>query len=56
MLGLSEDQAQQRLLKDIVARESAALVEQLVQRSPQEQSERLEIEVVGAPASAFRSS
>jgi PAS domain S-box-containing protein len=47
MLGLSEDQAQQRLLKNIVARESAPLVEQLVQRSPQEQSERLEIEVVG---------
>src|SRR6185503_18160168 len=32
MLGLSEDQAQQRLLKDIVARESSAVVEQLVQR------------------------
>jgi len=48
MLGLSEDQVQQRLLKEIVARESAALVEQLVQRSPQEQSERIEIEVVGA--------
>jgi PAS domain S-box-containing protein len=48
ILGLSEDQAQQRLLKDIVARESAPLVEQLVQRSPQERSERIEIEVVGA--------
>ncbi|HET9271509.1 MAG TPA: response regulator, partial [Vicinamibacterales bacterium] len=53
MLGLPEDQAQQRLLKDIVARESAAVVEQLVQRSPQEQSERLEIEVVGASGERF---
>ena len=53
MLGLSEDQAQQRLLKNIVARESAAVVEQLVQRSPQEQSERLEIEVVGASGERF---
>ena len=48
MLGLSEDEAVQRSLKDIVAAESVAVVDSLMQRSQPEASDRIEIEVTGA--------
>ena len=48
MLGLSEEQAVQRTLGDIVAKESATVVDGLVQRSPRESSDRIELDVVDA--------
>src|SRR4029079_9771774 len=45
MLGLSEEQAVQRTLGDIVAKESATVVDGLVQRSPRESSDRIELDV-----------
>jgi PAS domain S-box-containing protein len=47
MLGLSEDDAQRHTLKDIVAPESAAVVDGLSRGSTQP-SDRIEVEVVGA--------
>jgi PAS domain S-box-containing protein len=47
MLGLSEDEALQRTLKDIVAPESAAVVNGLVQGARQQPSDRIEVEVFG---------
>ena len=47
MLGLSEDDALRHTLKDIVAPDSAAVVEGLMRRLPQEPGDRIELEVVG---------
>ena len=47
MLGLSEDDALRHTLTDIVAPDCAAVVAGLMQRLPQEPSDRIELEVVG---------
>jgi PAS domain S-box-containing protein len=48
MLGLTEDEALKHTLRDIVAPESAAVVDGLVQGSRQKPSDRIELEVVGS--------
>jgi PAS domain S-box-containing protein len=48
MLGLPEDVALRHTIKDIVAPESVAIVDLLLQRSHLESSDRIELEMVGA--------
>jgi PAS domain S-box-containing protein len=53
ILGLSEEQALQRTIKDIVAAESAAAVASLAPGSPHTPSDRIEVEVVGTSGQRF---
>jgi PAS domain S-box-containing protein len=48
MLGLPEDDALRHTLKDIVAPDCAAVADSLMRRSPEEPSDRIELEVVGS--------